>query len=316
MIQYYKGHNSFEIFNKYKEILNKSIQLYTDINVLSIKENKDNIEKNIMDFFSNSPFLSTKKVIIFYNLSYWGNTELFNFIYQIILKKQNDYIEIYFFEVIEDDKKDVDKRYVLFKYIDKYLVKEYKKLTDYELDIWIKKILKNNNISIDDDASFLLRKLKNNDQWAIKNELDKLILYGAQNIDISIITSIISDAQLISIFELSDAIIKKNIKNIYLSLKKLINQNEEPIAIIRNIQYNFKLMYLLKITENINENIVLKTFNIHPFVFKKNKQYISKYSIDELLKLYNLSIEAEINIRSGNSIDEYFDIISIINNIK
>lgn len=315
MVYYYKGHNHFEIFNKYKEVTNNSIKLYTDINVLNIKEYKDNIIQDIINFFSTCPFLAEKKVIIFYNLSIWGNTDLFNAIYKIILKEQ-EHIDIYFFESIDNEKKDVDKRYNLFKWLDKNITKEYRQLSDYELDKWIKQVLKNFNIDIDDDASFTLRKLKSNDQWAIKNELDKLILYGEKNIDRSIITNLIQGTQSISIFDFSDAIIKKDIKNLYICYKKLIAQDEEPIVIIRNMQYNFKLMYILKATINIDDDIIAKTFDIHPFVIKKNKPYINKYSLDELLNLYEMSIEAEINIRSGSSENEHLDIINIINKIK
>ena len=135
----------------------------------------------------------------------------------------------------------------------------------------------------------------------ILSEIKKMIIYKE---DDKVITK--KDIDLISsrafndnVFDLCDAIMKKDFKRVYACYSDLIVLKEEPIKIISNIGNQFFLTYQVKLLANKGkkESEIASILNVHPYRVKLalETDYML-YELEDILKeMYNLDYE----IKSG-----------------
>ena len=173
-------------------------------------------------------------------------------------------------------------------------VKVFNKLKDYELSKFIKDYLKKFSFNIDNDALNLFINKLNDDLYVITSELDKMILYKDNkktiNLDdVRLVTSKIINSD---IFDLIDAITKKNINEALALYDDLVLMQEEEIKLIVILANQFRLIYQVKEMYKMgySELDIANSLDVHPYRVKlaKNIDISSNDAIKYLRKLANL----------------------------
>lgn len=141
----------------------------------------------------------------------------------------------------------------------------------------------------------------------IDNELDKLMLYKSDTKEITrndidlIVVKKVDD----NIFDLIDAIIKKNKKKSLNIYNEMINYGEEVFKILISLSNQIRLIYQVKVLRNFHDNDIADILNLkNPRQVYAIRQKISGYTKEELLDyLYKLSLMDE-DLKMGKSIDK------------
>lgn len=201
-----------------------------------------------------------------------------------------------------DERKNITK-----KLREKCKVEEIKKMDYKELHEYITNMFVSNNKKITyNQVKEILNRCEYNDDLAI-NETEKLLLYklGEDVITDDDIDKVVSKSSEKEIFTLSDAVMKKNLKQIFNSYNILIRSGIEPVVLIDNLARQFRTLYQVKILcKTMDEKEISRKLGLNPYVVKKAHENVNNYEEDELINnLYELSnLDIDIKVKG---LDKY-----------
>lgn len=148
---------------------------------------------------------------------------------------------------------------------------ESKKLRDYEMGAWIAKYAKSKDLQIEEKAMVMLTDFLGTDLSKVANELDKLAITkpaGSNRITPEIIEKNIGISKDFNVFELQDALIKKDV----LKANRIINyfadnKKANPIQMVLAQLFSFfsNLMIFHYLPQKTAE-AAASEFKIHPFI--------------------------------------------------
>lgn len=265
-------------------IINYDFDDYSIIDILN--------EVNYVDLFND------KKLIIVSNFSFKKIKDKDEKEFIKYIDNMNDNIIV--FKCIDSS---LDERKTLTKKLrEKCKIEELKKMDYKTLHEYISNIFKENHKKITyNQVKEILNRCEYNDDFAI-NETEKLLLYklGEEVITDDDIEKVISKSSEKEMFTLTDAVMKKNIKQIYESYNILIKSNIDPVVIIDSLEKQFRILYQVKIlSQTMNEKDIVKKLGINAYVVKKAYENINNYNekeiLDNLYELSNLDIDIKIN---------------------
>lgn len=283
------GENDYLISKKIEEIKN----LYNNYDIVLYDMTIDNISFAIEDLSMNSLF-GNDKIVICYNCVFLNNT-----------KSDIDHKIEYLSEYLKNASSNIlilvtdtlDKRKKIVKDLLKENAYEFKNLNDYELNSFITDYCKKNGFKINNDALMLFKTKLTNNLYIICSELDKLFLCCDKIInksDIEVITSRMINS---NIFDLINAIVRKDIDKSLELYDDLVLINEEEIKLIVTLANQFRLIYQVKnmFKFGYSELDIAKELSVHPYRVKlansvnisneDNIKYLSKLSkLDEDIK--------------------------------
>lgn len=131
----------------------------------------------------------------------------------------------------------------------------------------------------------------------ISSEIDKMVIYKNEDKEVSrsdiesISSKIIND----NVFDLTDAIVKKDYEKIINNYNDLLKNGIDPVIIISLLGTQFTLIYQCKLLHNKNksESTIASILDIHPYRVKLALESdFLEYEVKEiLLKLHELDIE-------------------------
>lgn len=268
--------------------------------------NYDYDEYNIIDILNEVNYIdlfNDKKLVIVSNFSFKkikdkDEKELLKYI-----DNMNENIIV--FKCIDSS---LDERKTLTKKLkEKCKIEEIKKMDYKQLHEYISNMFVQNNKKITyNQVKEILNRCEYNDDFAI-NESEKLLLYklNEDTITDEDIENVISKSYDKEMFTLSDAVINKNIKQIYESYNILIKSNIDPVIIIDSLAKQFRTLYQVKVlSKTMNEKDIAVKLGINTYVVKKAYENMNNYNENEIInKLYELSnLDIDIKI---NGYDKY-----------
>ncbi len=169
-------------------------------------------------------------------------------------------------------------------------------------------LLKGTKISLDNDAKNLLINRCLGDVCKLEREIAKLSLYP-EKIDVDIINKMVAKPLEDDVFELSNAILKKDHKQIMQIYNDLKLLKIEPINLISLLANQFRLMLQVSIlkNQNLTDNEIATTLNVHPYRIKLAKQYIQQnYSLNTIKNILLDLSDLDYKIKIGEY-DRYVD---------
>ena len=260
---------------------------------------EEEILRNHEFFFESfmSKSLFDEKKILKVNQS---TDKIFNFISELIEKKIEDVMVILNAGALEKTSK---LRKLFEKNKDLIVVPTYSD-NQKTLTLYANNFFKENNILISQNNINLILNKCNGDKEVLKNELNKIKLYGHKNkINTEVILKLTNLIENYNISELVDNYLAKYYKKTQYILNENIFTDEDSILIIR-ILLN-KLKKNLKLSESFQQNKDLdKTIlSAKPPIFWKDreitKQQILKWSPKEIKKtIFNLN-KIELYVKKG-----------------
>lgn len=263
--------------------------------------NYDYDEYNIIDILNEVNYVdlfNDKKLIIVSNFSFKKMKEKDEKEFIKYIDNMNDNVIV--FKCIDNS---LDERKTITKKLrEKCKVEEIKKMDYKQLHEYITNMFTKNNKKITyNQVKEILNRCEYNDDFAI-NETEKLLLYklGEEIITDEDIEKVVSKNSEKEIFTLSDAVMKKNIKQIYESYNILIKSNIDPVVIIDSLERQFRTLYQVKVLSNtMSEKDIVRKLKINAYVVKKAYENINNYKEEEIInnlyELSNLDIDIKIN---------------------
>lgn len=178
-------------------------------------------------------------------------------------------------------------------------IEELKNIPDY-----IMQYLKKDDYTLQGiDANTIAKRLGNNLEL-IYNELDKLKLY---RLDTKIITKEDIETLTISssveeIFDLTDAVMKGDLKKSLLLLEKFLITNYEEIQIIILLANQFRFLFQVKrlYQQGKQQDEIAKILAAHPYRVKLAIQSSYYYTTTDLLNYLKKLSDLDKNIKLGN----------------
>ena len=295
MIYLLYGEDNY-IKNEYLKKIKKNFdELKLGINYIQIDE--DNCQ-NIISDIETPAFGYSTKLIIARNCN--------------LLKKKNvvgeklaNYLDSNNIEDIElvIIEQEIDKTTDLYKIIEKIgKIKECNERTPKELIMQVKTISNLYQVNIKENTAQYLIECVGTNMDDIINELRKLIEYEGKGNEITI-----NDIDLLTvkkiesvIFDLTDNLGRKNIKEAINVLHNLL-YSKEPIQKILIMLYNhFKKLYIVKISEGINIMQVLKLRPNQTFLVNKYQNQARFFEKSELRNLLEELISLDEKSKNGS----------------
>ena len=277
---------------------------------------------NDVENFSNSittkSFFDNEKIIIIKN----ATDKILNLTKEIIDKKIEGIIIIFYAEVL-------DKKSKLRNFFEKeknlactaFYPDDFKSLNLISQNFFRKK-----NIKISQESINLVIERSNGSRQHLKNELEKIALYGLNKNEINFSQTIrlTNLGKNYDISELVETCLVKNQKK----LSKIINENnfsnEDTIMIIRTFLLKAKRLLNLSKNVKLNPNLEAVVSSYKPLIFWKEKEIVKQqlkiWSEENLRKLINeinnteLLIKKNINISLNILLNFIFTSSKIANN--
>ena len=293
--------------NKFNALLKDIEKKQTVDKIYYDGRNKEfNLEEMINDL-NTMPFLSEHKIIILENPSFFSSKQSLDDklekVLEDYLKDPADFSTL----IILVNAFKIDKRKKIYKKVKKLAkVYEPKQLEAYQLTNIIRDDLKALNIKVDNDAFLELEKRVSSDFDNWPNELEKLYLLNKRHLNFGDIDTLISRPSLDNVFDLSDAVIAKNLSKSIKTWRSFPKEIKEPISLIMLLASQFRLIHqVITLSDNgMRYQDLAKELSVHPYRIKLASQVSKKTDGDRILFfLKRLSI-LEQKIKSGKIIPE------------
>jgi DNA polymerase-3 subunit delta len=255
--------------------------------------------KTIIDDACTLSLFSDQKIIIAQNSDFL-TTSKNNFneleINELIKYLNNYNKQVVIIFVVNTDKLDMRKK-IVKELKQKAIVKEFKALKERELLNYARHKLQKNNYVINDKTLNLLISRVNYNLSFLVNELDKLMLYKDEEkvITEQDVKELTPASMFDNIFDLTNAVMNKDLTKILSIYQQLLTKGEEPIMMLVTLANQFRLIYQTKrlIKLGYSERDIIIKLKVHPYRIK----LASQIKIDEEILLTYLEQLADLDLK-------------------
>jgi DNA polymerase-3 subunit delta len=177
-----------------------------------------------------------------------------------------------------------------------------------ELPHWISERAKKHGGSIEPGAAQRLAALIGGDLRRLDAEINKLTTYvnaqrpiTAQDVDL-----LVSGASTSSVFDLVDALGKRDGQRAAHELHHLLDQGENPLGLLAMIVRQYRFLILVKELQarSVTADAMAKELGQHPFVIRKVTEQARSYrDLTQLEAIYRRLLEIETEIKTGQTSD-------------
>lgn len=298
MVIFLYGQDSYRISQKLKEIVEgykaKNPSGFNLVN-LDLSENK------LEDFFEavkSDSLIPEKKLIIVKNIEKTDPKILLEFIKSQNLSKRDDII------LIAVSLGDFKNRF--FEYLTKKpnQSQNFKLLKEYEIKNWTKKKLNSFETDLTGEALDFLVSSCGFDLWRIDSEIKKIANFSAKGetspkggkikgvVSKSQIEELLVPSKEHNIFELTDALLKRNKKKALLALHKAIDNGEKPTELLGLLAWQARNMLRFK------TGAKPASLKLHPFVLGKLRESEKIFSVEELREFLSRIIDLDLAFKT------------------
>ena len=200
--------------------------------------------------------------------------------------------------------KKLDKRKSIYKTL-KTCAKifESNKLYDDKIPSWINSYCSSKNIKIDNKSCAVLSEYLGNDLSKISNELDKLIINCEGEINSKIIEKNIGISKDYNVFELQNAIGKKNIVQANRIIKYFnLNNKTHPLILTINSLFSFfqKVLIYKQLRSKTRSEIAL-SLKVNPYFLGQYELASNNYSVNQLQFIFTYIKKYELRMKGVNN---------------
>lgn len=198
----------------------------------------------------------------------------------------------------------IDKRLSFFSDMDKaHYLFHFKPPAEAELPSWIRKEMLRFEKKITDDALGIFLEVAGSELMDIKQEVEKLALFVGDRklIEKKDVESAVANCRADTVFDLSDSIAKKDLRECIINLKKLASQGEEPVKILGMIARQFRIIWRVKALKKNGAatNSIAAALGIFPTYVEGYIRQSKNFSEQGLLKIFQMLHNVDISLKSG-----------------
>jgi DNA polymerase III subunit delta len=176
-----------------------------------------------------------------------------------------------------------------------------------ELINWISKRAKKHGGEIDRVAANRLAAMIGGDLRRLDQELEKLITYvnAQRTVTEKDVLLLVTDSGLSNIFDMVDALGRRDGKKASRELHHLLDQGDNPLGLLAMIVRQFRLLIQVKeLTEkSLPPDAIAKELKLHPYVAKKIGEQARNFSLAQLETIYRRLLDIDVEIKTGQTSD-------------
>lgn len=201
--------------------------------------------------------------------------------------------------------REVDKRKTFFSTLDKRgALVEHNHPSEREMPRWIRWVARKKGFDISDQAVSCLVDIVGTDLASVANEIEKASIYGGgadKRIELEAIEAVTIDMRERTVFQLIDALGKKDLKKSLENLKRLIDAGESPLLILAMIVRQLRLIWMgLDIMKSGGgESEVRKKVKLPPFIFNGYLKQVKLFKEEELRDAYDRLFDLDLKFKSS-----------------
>lgn len=281
--------------------------------------------KNILEQIMATPFLSERRMVVLENFLSFKNPDLQEEILKKIKEKTMPETNVVlFWEETDTYKTKLAKSLLAVLSKEKYAQK-FDELKGVQLGNWINNEIKNRGGNISSQAVQYLINHSGSDTWRLNSLINQLIAYSfdvkaedtnlspalpyeGKEIEVGDVELFLDEKVDDNIFNLVDAIVAKQSKQVYKMIQEQYNKGEDVqfmfAMILRQFRILLELRDLFEKEDNTQSNILAKKLGLHPFVVKKSLPLVRRYNMEELKNVYKQLLDLDIQIKTGQGKQE------------
>ena len=303
------GVDEYLLTTAYNLIVKYSKVEYADLNIIKFSEGIVDCN-DVVRALETMPVFSDKKIVLL-DARMSKKSEIKNVsVLNDYLKNPNDLAILVVNIGANEDDIGIDKK--LIEIVD------CNRLDIKFVEAKINSVVTKNNKKIDSSAMKLLIEFCLCDLAKILVECDKLIAYVGEreNITTADIREIVTRSIEYQIFELTDAIAKKDSKKVYAILGDLKAKKDEYKMLPSLIYSHFRRLFHVSINQNLSNLEISKMLGIKEYAVKMSQNQVKLFSKSSLKKINELCANLDYDLKQSNiSLENAVDvlILSILN---
>lgn len=184
----------------------------------------------------------------------------------------------------------------------------FERLDGSDLVKWIARELKAMNKQITKTDADQLIMTVGNDLTRLKTEISKVSAYVGekQSVEAEDVAKICTPSTEYKVFDLADAVTEGNAARALSLMNGLLYDGEARLLLLALLQRQYRqLLFVLIMTQSsCSPDLMAKNLGVPLFVINKNKNLVRRYTVEELKKAYDLCIDTEYGIKSGQMSEE------------
>ena len=198
----------------------------------------------------------------------------------------------------------VDKRSTLYKGIkDHAKINEYKRLSRSEYLSWINREFSNRDKKATYKVASMLLESAGQDLNQLEQEIEKLSVYLGEQKEVkeSDVNALIAKTVEERVFDLVDSLGRREKAKALEVTNGLLRVGESPVFLLNMIIRQFRLLLKTKALSkrSIRGGELAKSLRVLPFVASKLQDQSRRFSEEELIRTYELLLEAELSLKTS-----------------
>ncbi len=180
---------------------------------------------------------------------------------------------------------------------------EFKPLYEREVRSWIREQVRERGFRISEDAALLIQSRVGNSLRQIVNELEKIILNlnGQKEITTEDVTRSVGLSRSFSIFDLTDAVGRKDAKQALTILGRILESGESPTTVLAMLTRFF--INLVKLQEGAKQRLSDKELvaltGIPSFFLDKTRRMAANFSPSQLEQMFEKLQETDLILKTS-----------------
>jgi DNA polymerase-3 subunit delta len=185
---------------------------------------------------------------------------------------------------------------------DRGFIKLFELPKEGDLPAWIHQRAWDSGGSIDSDAAFALAALVGRDLRLLDLEIDKLLLYAdGRTVHVDDVRTLVSRARDANIFDLVDAVGRREPDRALRLLHGLLDDRREPLYLLAMLARQVRI--LIQVSElqkqRLNKQKMVSRLKLHPFVIEKGLAQARNFEMAQLESAHQRLVETDLLIKTG-----------------
>ncbi len=182
---------------------------------------------------------------------------------------------------------------------------EFKKLYDNQVPGFVRDLARGQGVRFTEDALALFCRRVGANLQEVSGELTKLSAYlGEQSLaDVAEVQAVVSDTRVDSVFELTDALGKKQTQLALRLLERIQQEGSAPLLILTMIVRHFRQLWKIRamVDGNVAEKEIPRRIGINPYFFSGLLGQSKAFSRSQYQRLFEEFLQADLAMKSSGA---------------
>lgn len=184
-----------------------------------------------------------------------------------------------------------------------------------ELARWLGALAKQQNVTLDSNAAYVLLERLGPNRWRLATELARLALINS-HLTKQLVEQESADRTPAEIFATLEHIAAGHARQALLNLETLLRDGASEFYLLAMVTYQFRTLLLVRagIEEQLTDHELARRAKLHPFVISKSKPLAQRFSRAELVDILTRITATDVAIKQGKA-DARTALLMLITNL-